>query len=103
MNLYSTQAPGTSADTDPLSQGNGALSFFRLVGCTYFKKHKPAFLPTYTTSFSLFNSLWVESQTPFSHHCRCLDEILERVWSRVKFEEEMIPSAEAFTGNDPAG
>ena len=91
-----THTPGTLADIDPLSQANGALSFCRLVGCMHFKKHKAAFLPTYPTPFSLFNSLWVENQTPFSHHFRWLDELRERVWSRVKFEEEMIPSAEAL-------
>ena len=86
----STHTPGTLADTDPNS--NGILSFFRLVGCPYFRKHKAAFLPTYPTPMSLFNSLAKVNQTHVDHHSAWLSFLRERVWSRIKYEEEMIPS-----------
>ena len=90
----STQTPDTLADTDPNS--NGILSFFRLVGCAYFRKHKAAFLPTYLTPMSLFNSLAKDNQTHLDHHSAWLSFLRERVWSRIKYEEEMIPSDNAL-------
>ena len=89
-----TQTPGTLADTDPYS--NGILSFFRLVGCAYFRKHKAAFLPTYPTPMSLFNSLAKDNQTHLDHHSAWLSFLRERVWSRIKYEEEMIPPDDAL-------
>ena len=68
--------PGTLADTDPNS--NGILSFFRLVGCVYFRKHKAAFLPTYPTPMSLFNSLAKDNQTHLDHHSAWLSFLRER-------------------------
>ena len=65
---------------------------FRLVGCAYFRKHKAAFLPTYPTPMSLFNSLAKGNQTHVDHHSAWLSFLRERVWSRIKYEEEMIPS-----------
>ena len=90
----STQTPGTLSDTDPDS--NGFLSFLRLVGCAYFRKHKAAFLPKYPTPMSLFNSLEKDSQTHLDHHSAWLSFLRERVWSRIKYEEEMIPSDDAL-------
>jgi hypothetical protein len=42
----SDHTPGTLTDTNPGSQG--FLSFLRLVGCAYFRKHKSSFLPSYS-------------------------------------------------------
>ena len=50
----SEQIPGTLAH--PESE-QSLLSFFHLVGCTYFRKHKAAFLPMYQTPMSVFHSL----------------------------------------------
>ena len=86
--------PGTLTDTDPDSQG--ILSFLRLVGCTYFRKHKSVFLPSYSTPMTLFNSLEKDNQTTHTHHTAWLDFLRERIWSRIKYEEEMIPSDDAL-------
>ena len=95
------QAPGTLADTDPTS--NGILSFFRLVGCAYFRKHKPVFLPAYPTPMSLFNSLKKDGQTHLAHHSAWLSFLRDRVWSKISYEVDMIASDEAGTGNGHAG
>ena len=89
----SEEAPGTVADIESES---ALLSFFRLVGCTYFRKHKPVFLPSYPMPATIFNSLYKDHQTPLTHHRIWLQFIRERVWSRIKYEEEMIPSADAL-------
>ena len=87
------QTPGTLAEPE---SDSSVLSFFRLVGCTYFRKHKAAFLPTYETPMNVFNSLLKDHQTPRDHHCTSLQFMRERVWSRIKYEEEMIPSDDAL-------
>ena len=88
------QAPGTLADTDPTS--NGVLSFFRLVGCAYFRKHKTVFLPAYPTPMSLFNSLKKDGQTHLAHHSAWLSFLRDRVWSKISYEVDMIPSDDAL-------
>ena len=85
--------PGTLADMDST---NGFLSFTRLVGCAYFRKHKGVFLPSYPSPMALFNSLDNKDLVPSGHHSVWLDKIREKIWSRIKYEEEMIPSNEAL-------
>ena len=87
VTLYAVIVPGTLAD---IESDSALLSFFRLVGCTYFRKHKPVLLPMPAT---IFNSLYKDHQTPLRIW---LQFIRERVWSRIKYEEEMIPSADAL-------
>ena len=72
------------------------LSFIRLVECTYFKKHKSAFLPTYPTPMTLFNSLANNSGNSPLQHSTWLEFLRERIWSKIKYEEEMIPSDDAL-------
>lgn len=82
------QLPGTLGDAN----SDGKLSFFRLVGCAYFRKHRAAFLPAYPSPATLYNSLKDDCQSPLEHHIAWLDMMRERIWSRIKYEEEMIPS-----------
>ncbi len=84
---------GTLTDTDEQSS---FLSFLRLVGSAYFRKHKSVFLPSFPTPKSLFNSFTKGSTSPLSHISQWLDAIRERVWSRIKYEEEMVPSIGAL-------
>ena len=56
---------GLLADTD---EETSFFSFVRLVGTTYFRKHKSVFLPSYTTPMSLFNSFSKDSLTPLEQH-----------------------------------
>ena len=58
--------------------------------------HKAAFLPTYPTPMTIFNSLSKDHQTPRAHHSAWLQFLRERVWSRIKYEEEMIPSDDSL-------
>ena len=88
----SEQVPGTLADAD----SSGKLSFYRLVGCAYYRKHRAVFLPSYPSPITLFNSLKKDGQSPEVHHVAWLDVIRERIWSRIKYEEEMIPSEGAL-------
>ena len=90
----SSHTPGVLTDT--LNDSQGFLSFIRLVGCAYYRKHKSAFLPSYTTPMIVFNSLITEGQTPLEHHTLWLDFIRERVWSKIQYEEDMIPSITAL-------
>ena len=73
----------------------GFLSFARLVGCTYLKKNISAFLPTYPTPMSLFNS--VSKDNPIIKHFTWLGLLRERIWSKIKCKEEMMPSDEVLT------
>ena len=82
----SIQAPGILTDVEPGSQG--FLSFVRLVGCAYFRKHKAVFIPTYPTPITLFNSLVKEGQSILVHHITWLDFLREIIWSRIKYEKE---------------
>ena len=96
----SNQAPGMLTDT-----GNslGYCYFLRLVGCTYFRKHKSAFLPSFTSPMMLFNSFSVEGRTALHHHAVWLDFLRERIWSKIKYEEEMILSTDTLKRQDHAG
>lgn len=68
----SDQAPGLLCDME-----QGFLSFVRLVGSAYFKKHKSAFLPTYLTPMSLFNSQQKDGVTCLIHHFTWLEFLKE--------------------------
>ena len=86
----STSTPGTLTD-----EPNGFLSFLRLVGCAYFKKHKSAFLPSFPTPMTLFNSVQSTSDHQQRHE-QWLDLIRDRIWIRIQYEEDMTPSHEAL-------
>ena len=85
-----TTAPGTLTN-----EPNGCFSFLRLVGCAYFKKHKSAFLPSFPTPMTLFNSVQPNSDHRRVHHL-WLDQIRDRIWTRIQFEEDMVPSSDAL-------
>lgn len=57
-----TSIPGTLTN-----ETNVFLSFLRLVGCAYFKKHKSAFLPSFPTPVTLFNSVQADSNHQKQH------------------------------------
>ena len=86
------EAPGTLAQQD----SDLSLLSFRLVGCTYFRKHKSAFLPMYPTPMNIFKFLLKVDSTLTDHHSTWLQFMRERIWSRIKYEDEMIPSDNAL-------
>lgn len=84
--------PGTLEFSDTDSNAHGKLAFLRLVGCAYLRKHKSVFLPAYPSPVTLYNSLTKNGQSPLAHHSAWLADIRDRIWSKIKYEEEMIPS-----------
>ena len=63
---------------------------------TSYTQTKSAFLPSYPTPMTVFNSLESENSTAHAHHTAWLDFLRERIWSKIKYEEEMIPSDDAL-------
>ena len=84
--------PGVLSDMSLSATAGGALAFIRLVGCTYFEKHRSGFTPAYPTPEAHFNSLFKEDQTVAEHHEKWMHDIRNRIWSRIQFEEDMVPS-----------
>ena len=91
----STDAPGSISMTT--IDSNGILSFLRLVGCAYFKKHKSAFQPSFPTPMSLYNSIPLSGNNYYTRHSEWLSLIRDRIWSRIQYEEDMIPSCDALS------
>lgn len=88
-------ASNTSIPSTLTNETNGFTSFLRLVGCVYFKKHKSAFLPSFPTPVTLFNSVQADSNHQ-KQHKQWLDLIQDRIWIRTQFEEDMVPSSDAL-------
>ena len=86
----SGQTPGILTDCD--MHNHGFLSFVHLVGCAYYRKHKSAFLPSYSTPMMLFRALYQDNILCSDHHARWLDFVRDRIWSKIQYEEDMIPS-----------
>ena len=87
-------APGTLADN--ICNTNGSLAFLRLIGCPYFRKHIAWFLPSFPTPMTLYSSLSAASQQINIQHSAWLDLIRDKIWSRIQYEEDMIPSCDAL-------
>lgn len=84
-------------DTESNTRLNGFLSFVRLVGTVYFKKHLPSFISIdgHETPLQSFNA--IEKQlTPSAAHKAWLARIRELVGNRIKSEEERVPSYTAL-------
>ena len=91
--ITSGEVEGTLAESQGTHE-NGLLSFLRLLGTVYFKKHASGF----------------NTQSPSTHFCRFagpnislreqhslwLQDIRENIWHRIKFENQMIPSDDAL-------
>ena len=60
------------------------------------QKHKSAFLPTYPTPMSLFHAMKETGTNSSKQHTTWLHFLRERIWSKIKYEEEMIPSEGAL-------
>ncbi len=70
----------------------GFLAFARLVGCAYFKKHRNAFQGT--TPEALFHSFATDNVK--EQHNKWLEHIRQKIWDRIMFEDDMIPSVGAL-------
>ena len=72
---------------------NSILSFLRLVGCTYFNKHKSGFKEQ--TPRALYHTISNSTSTE-EHHYEWLTKIREVVWERADTEHNMLPTTEAL-------
>lgn len=89
-------APGTLADIslEDNSYSTGFLSFLRLVGTVYTKKHASGFsTPTPATNFNRFHN---DELAPLEQHKKWLDDIRHNIWDRVQFENDMVPTTDAL-------
>ena len=84
--------PGVLACKDP--ESSGFLSFIRLVGATYFAKHRGAFLEN--SAASLYNQLSTPDISPAEQHKIWYSEIRSKVWERILHEDHLPPSVEAL-------
>ena len=82
---------GTLASTCDTSR-EWFLSFIRLIGTVYFKKHLSIF--KYDCPRGLFNSF--PTSDPISQHKQWLDCIRSTMWENIEFEDELPPSWEAL-------
>ena len=85
--------PGTLSDIADDTNGNGFLAFIRLVGSTYFCKHRSVFSAVSPSNlyFSLPSNMDVREK-----HKKWLDNIRDEVWRRTSKEEQAIPSWDAL-------
>ena len=90
--------PGTLTDTSLVDGASdlGFLAFMRLVGSVYFHKHRSAFLPAFTSPNQHFNSFCKEGQHHHDQHLLWLQDIRNRIWGKIQYEEDMLPSDEAL-------
>ena len=75
-----------------LETSSALLSFLRLVGCAYFKKHTSAF--EHPTPIALYQSIGIVN--PLKHHEEWLQVIRKTIWLRADTESHNLPSTEAL-------
>jgi hypothetical protein len=80
-------------ETSSEAKGSGFLSFIRLVGACYFKKHLAVFVSVYghETPSHLFNSVDSSLEPPQKHEM-WLQRIRDVVSDRITNEEERVPT-----------
>ena len=85
--------PGFLHNTSSNNKENGFLSFIRLIGTCYFKKHLSAFvaLKGHKTPTHLYNSLDPSLQIK-EKHMQWLQQIREIVGDRIINEEDRVPT-----------
>ena len=86
-------AHGTLADVSADIE-LGFLSFLRLVGVVYMKKHASGF--NETTPEAYFNRSFIATKTTQQNHEAWLKNIRQCIWDRIQFENEMIPNNDAL-------
>lgn len=84
--------PGSLSCSQP--EHDGFLAFIRLVGVTYYAKHRGAFFESSPVAhFNLFSSTDI---TPQNQHRKWYSEIRSKVWERILYEDKLPPSIEAL-------
>ena len=77
-----------------LETSSALLSFLRLVGCAYFKKHTSAF--EHPTPIALYQSIGIVN--PLKHHEEWLQVIRKTIWLRADTESHNLPSIYRSSG-----
>lgn len=72
----------------------GFLSFVRLVGSVYFKKHVSSFV--HETPIVLYTSLVDPALSDYEIHAKYLQNIRDMIWDKIQFEDELPPSMDAL-------
>ena len=95
--ITGSNAIGNLHQTNPSDHENGFLSFLRLVGTCYFKKHIAAFIANYghSTPVQLYNST-DNSLPPSERHQLWLQKIRQAVSNRIVNEEERVPTCSSL-------
>lgn len=87
-----TEAPGSIGEVTLDSNDPACLSFYRLVGCTYFRAHASAF--ECASPVTLYHS--VTASNPTEKHEKWLHTIRKGIWQRVDTESKNMPSITAL-------
>ncbi len=85
---------GCLTQTAASDLNEGLLSFYRLIGCIYFKANR-ACLSSYETPEQLFNSFGKPNVSSKEQHLLYLSEI-RKASSKCTFEDELMPSDAAL-------
>ena len=85
--------PGSIGDIQPDHTHSAIYSFFRLVGCAYFRTHSSAF--ELQSPVALFYSI-KQATTVWDHHDKWLGLIRTTVWQRADNENQNMPSTKAL-------
>ena len=89
-------AKGTLADVSLTGDTYraGFLSFLRLIGTVYFKKHNTGFdIPSPVTHYNKFLEC---HSTTLTIHANWLEDIRQNIWDRISFENDMMPSLDVL-------
>ena len=85
--------PGSIGDIQPGHDHPAVFSFFRLVGCAYFRTHSSAF--ELQSPVALYHSV-KQFTTVWDHHDKWLRVIRQTVWQRADKESQNMPSTKAL-------
>ena len=80
--------------TQHASTNAGFLAFLRLIGTIYFKKYASGFDTQSPSSY--FKRFINPIKSVREQHTQWIDSIRDNIWSRTKFENQMIPSTDAL-------
>ena len=86
-----SEAPGSIGDVSLDTSSPSCLSFFHLVGCTYFRAHASAF--EFPSPITLYHSI---SGNVNEKHEEWLHNIRQAVWLRADTENKNLPSTSSL-------
>lgn len=88
------EMPGSLSETSVTNE-QGLLSFYRLVGSVYYKKFSCVMLSEHKSPKQLYQSV-NEAASLLQQHHQWLNIIRDNSWEKVTSEEEVMPSNDAL-------